>query len=560
VSQESLITFGGFSTQASAAFNIKEVPIFVVMGCAGGLFGALFNELNKHLTMWRQRNVKGFGFFTVTDGDVVRPHGVFRFIEALVVISTVTAAAFWMPYLISDCTSTQAAINKTCIMAGYVEPVGLNKGQLSQLTLDTCTSDGGAWNNIEDTPVQFNCVDGGTTGSATGGSPDHYSPAATLFFGKADGAIKHLFHNQLKMEYTTLLVFFCIYFCLACWTYGIGVPSGLFVPSLLTGAAFGRICGELVREYLDPDVYPGIYALVGAAAFLAGMARITISLTVILMECSRSVQNGLPIMVTVMFAKWVGDIFNVGLYDIHIELDHVPFLEPFPEEEHGLLMVRDVMSKDCETHKLRVLPEICLLKDLIEILRSCDHSCFPVVESKTSMKFKGLIRRDYLCGTLVQGGQGVLQRSDDPSSPGYMPDIEMLELEKLMRLFPKFPSIDDATKHWYDEQQHGTLFLRLTNYYNPEPFYMGPEASLSKCYRLLRGLGLRCIPIIDSNHAVCGVVTRQDLLHQSVHIGLENALSSESFRKARSDSDCAEVPAMRAALPSDNSPRKQRFT
>ena len=28
------------------------------------------------------------------------------------------------------------------------------------------------------------------------------------------------------------------------WNYGVGVPSGLFVPSLLTGAAFGRIIGQ----------------------------------------------------------------------------------------------------------------------------------------------------------------------------------------------------------------------------------------------------------------------------------------------------------------------------
>ena len=31
-------------------------------------------------------------------------------------------------------------------------------------------------------------------------------------------------------------------------TYGLAVPSGLFVPSLLSGAAFGRLCGNLLHR------------------------------------------------------------------------------------------------------------------------------------------------------------------------------------------------------------------------------------------------------------------------------------------------------------------------
>lgn len=40
----------------------------------------------------------------------------------------------------------------------------------------------------------------------------------------------------------------------------------------------------------------------------------------------KDITYGLPIMLTLMVAKWVGDIFNEGLYDIHIELKRIPFL------------------------------------------------------------------------------------------------------------------------------------------------------------------------------------------------------------------------------------------
>lgn len=59
------------------------------------------------------------------------------------------------------------------------------------------------------------------------------------------------------------------------------------MPSLLSGAAFGRLCGHLLHK-LDHTsgtfADSGTYALMGAAAVLGGMARMTISLTVILLE------------------------------------------------------------------------------------------------------------------------------------------------------------------------------------------------------------------------------------------------------------------------------------
>jgi len=144
-----------------------------------------------------------------------------------------------------------------------------------------------------------------------------------------------------------LVIFFFIYAFYTCWTYGSSVPSGLFIPSLLSGSAFGRIVGDMLNlAFPGRFVNAGTYALIGAAAFLGGMARMTISLAVILLESTGDFQFGLPLMVTLLAARWTGNVFNEGLYDIHIELRHWPLLEQDPENVVHKLSVKDVMSPD----------------------------------------------------------------------------------------------------------------------------------------------------------------------------------------------------------------------
>lgn len=53
---------------------------------------------------------------------------------------------------------------------------------------------------------------------------------------------------------------------------------------------------------------------------LGGIVRMTLSLTVIVTEATGDITLGIPIMFAIMAAKIVGDLFNEGIFDMHIQL------------------------------------------------------------------------------------------------------------------------------------------------------------------------------------------------------------------------------------------------
>lgn len=75
------------------------------------------------------------------------------------------------------------------------------------------------------------------------------------------------------------------------FTFGMKVPCGLFIPSLCLGGIVGRIVGIGVQTFAfhyphlwifsgecksnDECITPGLYAMVGAAAVLGGVTRMT---------------------------------------------------------------------------------------------------------------------------------------------------------------------------------------------------------------------------------------------------------------------------------------------
>ncbi|KAL8851294.1 MAG: hypothetical protein Q9221_003824 [Calogaya cf. arnoldii] len=115
-------------------------------------------------------------------------------------------------------------------------------------------------------------------------------------------------------------------------TFGSKVPSGIIIPALDAGAFFGRLVGQWI-----PSISPGIFAMVGAAAFLAGVSRMTISLCAIMFELTGELEYIVPHMIAILVAKWVADALEKdGVYDLaQAVLGH-----PFLDADHAMNLVQ----------------------------------------------------------------------------------------------------------------------------------------------------------------------------------------------------------------------------
>jgi hypothetical protein len=108
------------------------------------------------------------------------------------------------------------------------------------------------------------------------------------------------------------------------------------------------------------------------------------------------VQYVLPLMLTVMGARLMGNIYDEGQYDKHIQLRRLKYLE----EEECLshlsemvhLTVNDIMTKNPVC-----MQTVVNVGELVECLETVKHNCFPIVDTQHGDILVGTVLRKVLC-------------------------------------------------------------------------------------------------------------------------------------------------------------------
>ncbi|XP_010421497.1 PREDICTED: chloride channel protein CLC-d isoform X1 [Camelina sativa] len=437
-------------------YYFKELLPMAVIGVIGGLLGALFNQLTLYMTSWRRNSLHKRG-------------NRVKIIEACIISCITSAISFGLP-LLRKCSPCPESVAESGI---------------------ECPRPPGMYGNY----VNFYCK-----------TDNEYNDLATIFFNTQDDAIRNLFSAKTMREFSaqSLLTFLAMFYTLAVVTFGTAVPAGQFVPGIMIGSTYGRLVGMfVVRFYKKLNIEEGTYALLGAASFLGGSMRMTVSLCVIMVEITNNLKLLPLIMLVLLISKAVGDAFNEGLYEVQARLKGIPLLESRPKYH-----MRQMVAKEaCQSQKVISLPRVIRVPDVASILGSNKHNGFPVIDHTRSGETLviGLVLRSHLL-VLLQSKVD-FQHSPLPCDPS---------ARNIRHSFSEFAK-PVSSKGLCIEDIHLTsddleMYIDLAPFLNPSPYVVPEDMSLTKVYNLFRQLGLRHLFVVPRPSRVIGLITRKDLL------------------------------------------------
>lgn len=296
-------------------------------------------------------------------------------------------------------------------------------------------------------------------------------------------------------------------------TFGAKIPAGIFIPTMAVGALFGRFVGLIVQffYYTYPNAYifagcppsdpnecivPGVYSMVGAAATLAGVTRMTVSLAVIMFELTGSLSYVMPFMLSILVSKWVADALEPqGIYDLLIDLNEYPYLDTKSKYTFSSCLSELLPPPITVYHttidlSFRSTVLYTQLRDMLEYIKKEEYidGGFPIVFNKTLVGYIAAHELEHALDTI----KSVFSKEDQKS-------IEC----KLMPF-----GITDSISS-FDPESYSLLDpTDLRSCVDNAPISLSKNAPMELVYELFSKLGLRYLCILDGADFI-GVVHKK---------------------------------------------------
>ncbi|KAJ1654991.1 hypothetical protein IWQ61_005180 [Dispira simplex] len=281
-------------------------------------------------------------------------------------------------------------------------------------------------------------------------------------------------------------------------TFGLRIPHGIFTPSLVIGACFGRLVGTAVEYFYrvypqspffaacdgEPNcITPGVYAMVGGAAVLCGVTKMTLSLVVVMFELTGTLTYILPIMVVVLVSKWVSDFISIdGVYENMIRIAGHPFLDNQHEHIHSK-STGELVQNDLEVIDVNNANTVASLKQKLRTMthRGFADGGFPLLDEDLLVGYIS-------CSELEHALEKARSKGEDA----------------VCLFFSPYTSYSDIEADFHQN-------LNFTAYVDQAPLSVGVNASIELVTELFKKLGLRYLCVVEHGRYV-GVIHKKRFL------------------------------------------------
>lgn len=133
--------------------------------------------------------------------------------------------------------------------------------------------------------------------------------------------------DDIPAHIRSLTSAFAIKALLTILTFGLKVPAGIYVPTMVLGALFGKIVGHTFQLFVDTFssrdlpllaaacaavsgkidsscISPGTYAIIGAGSVMCGVTRLPVTLILVLVEITGRLDYLGPFVLAVFVSNW----------------------------------------------------------------------------------------------------------------------------------------------------------------------------------------------------------------------------------------------------------------
>ena len=192
------------------------------------------------------------------------------------------------------------------------------------------------------------------------------------------GTIQKALMGELPVALMFTLAFLKI--AATSFTISSGGSGGVFGPSLFIGAMLGGAVGQLAHAWFPGIVSsPGAFALVGMAAFFAGVAKAPIGALLMVCEMTGGYHLIMPIMFTSVIAILLSQRWS--LYEKQV-LNK--FHSPAHRSDRVINILQELSVKDAyrPDATVSILPEDMTFGQLRRLITNSRESFFPVVDAR----------------------------------------------------------------------------------------------------------------------------------------------------------------------------------